>query len=263
MQKTTKKLTLQERKKVLAGVYTARCEIEALPELAGQAKNLNELITPWACWYECSMPAHLVILLYVMGFEDRLREIVASDDQRKGFLKLAFDFVDIDDEDLEELQRDYPDEERPLLVSLVMALIGQINAVSQYSVPMSVLVAKAGQGDHDALFRAVTIDRAAVSAEPIAKQICLAQVVGDESFMNRLAKAVTRTKPARPNSALDDFRYVLEAVVEGIGIDEFTNTELEMILKEELELYDNDSDYSRRAFNKLIRKRREMVGTPN
>jgi hypothetical protein len=256
-----RKLTPRERKIILAGIYSARLEIDSLPEFARDASNLNELIVPWGIWYEMSLSQHLASYLLVMGFRDWLVEVGASEDPMGEFIVMLSGLDELDDSEWDLWADRLDQKDRALFTSLVMALIGQINAISQYSLPMSELVRRAGEGDHKSLFRAVTIDRSVVNAAPVSKQISLAQILGDESFMNRLSKAITRTKPARPDRKLDDMRYMLEALIEGIGIDGFTNSELEEILKGDLELYDNDSDYSRRAFNKLIQKRNDLVGT--
>lgn len=256
-----KKLTPRERRNILVGIYSARIEIESFPEFARGAKNLNELITPWGIWYEFSLSRHLAALLLFMEFGDWLGEINRCEEPRREFINMLVELGEIESQELDLWADNLDAGGRATFTSLLMALTGQINAISQYSLSMSELVRRAGEGDHDSLFRAVTIDRSVVSSPTIAKQISLAQVVSDESFMNRLSKALTRTKPARPDIKLDDMRYMLEALVEGVGIESFTKAELEEILKGDLELYDNDSDYSRRAFNKLIQKRNKMVGT--
>lgn len=256
-----RKLTPSERKLILAGIYSARLEIDSLPESVKDAKNLNELVIPWGAWYEMTLSHHLASYLVVLGFRDWLEEISASVDPMGEFIEMLSGLDELEDSEWELWSDRLDQNDKALFTSLVMALIGQINAISQYSLPMSELVRRAGEGDHESLFRAVTIDRSVVNTGPISKQISLAQLLSDESFMNRLSKAITRTKPARPDRKLDDMRYMLEALVEGLGIDEFKNSELEEILKGDLELYDNDSDYSRRAFNKFIQRRNERVGT--
>lgn len=253
-----RKLTPHERKIILAGIYSSRLEFESLSDSAKSAKNLNDLIVPWGAWYELSLSQHLAAFLLCMGFKDWLIDVRESEDPVGEFICML---SELDDIEFDQWADNLDQEEKRIFTSLVLAMQGQIEAVSQYSMPMSELVKRAGEGDHEALFQAVTIDRSVVNSSPVAKQICLAQVLSDESFMNRLSKAITRTKPARPDKKLDDMRFMLEALVEGVGIDGFTKSELEDILKGDLELYENDSDYSRRAFNKLIQKRNERVGT--
>lgn len=256
-----RKLTPRERKIILAGIYSSRLEFESLSESAKDAKNLNDLIVPWGIWYELTLSQHLAVFLLFMGFEDWLVEVRDSEDPMGEFINMLSELDEVDDKEFDQWGEQLDEDEKRIFTSLVLAMKGQIEAVSLFSMPMSELVKRAGEGDHEALLRAVTIDRSVVISTPVAKQICLAQVLCDESFMNRLSSAITRTKPARPNKKLDDMRFMLEALVEGVGIDGFTNVELEEILKGDLELYENDSDYSMRAFNKLIKKRNDIVGT--
>ncbi|MFT7404895.1 hypothetical protein [Zhongshania sp.] len=257
----SRKLTPHERKIILAGIYSSRLEFESLSDSAKKAENLNDLIIPWGNWYELTLSQHLAILLIFMGFKDWLVEVRESADPLGEFINMLSELGEVDDRDFDQWADTLDREEKRIFTSLVLAMQGQFEAVSLFSLPMSELVKRAGEGDHEALLRAVTIDRSVISSTPVARQICLAQVLCDESFMNRLSSAITRTKPARPAKKLDDMRYMLEALVEGVGIEGFTNSELEDILKSDLELYDNDSDYSSRAFNKLIQKRNKRVGT--
>ncbi|MEH6625427.1 MAG: hypothetical protein V7739_03205 [Motiliproteus sp.] len=250
------KLTRGQAKQAYASLHEMNEEVKDLEQLASETTNLDELVTSWAEWYEQPFVNNLVYFVLSLGLGEELKRVSNAPDPQQAF----FDFFQSDLADSIPAE-DFDVEQKQVVTSLLMGLLGQINSIKQYSQPLSVLVEKASQGDLDSLFRAVTIDRVVVACPSIAKQIAMAQMVGDESFMNRLSKAITRTKPVRPKLQYDDFRYMLEAVVDGVGIESFSSTELEDLLKHELELYTNDSDYSLRAFRKLIQKRNQLVGT--
>jgi len=125
---------------------------------------------------------------------------------------------------------------------------------------MHALVERAANGDDEALFMAVLVDRAVVQAEPIAQRICHAQMLGDESFMNQLAKAITRTKPRRPSQEYDDLRLILQLLDEASGLDTSTDEELYQLLVEDLELYPDDRKDPLAGLKKLIQKRKRVHG---
>lgn len=250
MKKEFGDLTREEIRQVFAGLIELREEQEEFYKLVSETDKVDAFIEPWFELYELSFISCLALFVCCAGMQEVVGEAARSENPQGAALDLLDTF---------EVEGTPDDEEKAIFIALLMALTGQVEAFSQYSQPMSDLIVKAREGDQEALFRAITIDRTVIGCPTIMKQISLAQVKRDEAFMNRLAKAITRTKPARPKPHYDDFRFMLEALVEKVGVDSFTSSQFEDILQHDLELYTNDSDYSNRALRKLIQKRNQMV----
>ena len=227
-----------------------------LVKIARENDKIDTLIIPWAHLYEIPYPQCLAIFLVCIGLDDSISEAAKAEDPQEAALSFA-------ETELEntELPDDFDEEDKQIFTAMLMVLTGNVEAIKRFSLPMSELISRVGKGDDEALFQAITIDRSVVACSPINKRICIAQLKGDESFMDRLSKAITRTKPARPKVELDDFRYMMEAMADGVGLEQFKTTQIEDILQHDLGLYTNDSDYSLRALRKLIQKRNERVGT--
>ncbi len=225
-------------------------------QIARENDKIDSLIIPWAHFYEIPFPQFLALFLVSIGLDESINEAAKAEDPQEA----ALNFAEIELENT-ELPDDLDDEDKQIFTSMVMVLTGNVEAIKRFSLPMSELIARAGKGDDGALFQAITVDRSVVACSSINRRICIAQLKDDESFMDSLSKAITRTKPARPKVELDDFRYMLEAMADGVGLEQFTTTQVEDILQHDLGLYTNDSDYSLRALRKLIQKRNERVGT--
>ncbi len=248
--------TRDQARQAYATLHEVNEGTKDLEQIASESADFAELLVSWAEWYEIPFAHHLIYFALSLGLGDELTQISQAADPQQAFLDLLqSDHVNA--VSLEEFDFD----RQQLVISLLMALLGQMGAIRLYSQPLSDLLAKVRTGDQDALFRAVTVDRVVVACPSVARQIAIAQMTGDETFMNRLSKAITRTRPARPKPQYDDLRFMLETVVEGVGTRHFTAPQLEDLLQHELELYPNEGDYSLRAFRKLIEKRNRLVGT--
>lgn len=130
----------------------------------------------------------------------------------------------------------------------------QMKAMGVFSESLSSLFQKVRGGDDSALFEAVTIDYSVISAPTVANRVAKAIVKNDVDFRTALTKAILGIKPRRPDPKYDDLRYMIEVLQE--NLDEPLNArELSDILVQDLELYPDDSDYSLRTFQRLIRKR--------
>jgi len=257
MEKEFGHLSREEVKRVYSSLHEYNLEAEDLHQAARESDKLGSVVIPWVEYYEMPFLRHLALYLLVLGVDEELKEISLADDPIAAFLNF---FID-GEYDFSDEPEDFDDDEKQVITAMVMALMGQIESFKQFSQSLSGLIDRVRQGDEDALFRAITVDRTVVACPTIVRHISLAQARNDEAFMDKLAKAITRTKPVRPKPQFDDMRFMLEAVVEVEGIEAFTTVQLEDILANDLELYPNDSDYSSRAFRKMIQKRNKMVGT--
>jgi hypothetical protein len=208
----------------------------------------------WGHLYELPITHLLVASMIVLGWVDQVTAAAASNDPNR----TLWDSIDTDEavNNVEALA----EEEQAIVWALVFAVIGNITARGMFNRWLSDLVSDAARGDDEALFNAVVADRVAVQSRPIAGRISEAQMVGDESFMNRLAKAITRTRPRRPKPEYDLARYMLDVIHELVGPGEITHEALYHVLVEKLRLYPDDGKDPMSGLKKLIQKRNRQVG---
>lgn len=219
------------------------------------ASNLIEQLSVgplWSTWYELTYNNFLIAMLSSFGLVEEVLAAAKQEDPQQAALDLAKDIDESPDDDIDE----YSDDEKGVMTSLFFALHGNINAQRLYSQTMSELVSQA-QYDDDSLFNAVLVDRSTVACPTIARRIQLAEIQHDESFLNKLTKAITRTRPRRPASELDDLRLMLDIVEDSKPLTEFSYDELYGLLIEDLELNPPNlsSDYYD-GFKKLIQRRK-------
>ena len=236
--------------------------------LTVEKDSFNELITsedeefmdilrhapPHASYYEWPFDKLLATFFYAFGLTDLVIEFSERSDPNEAILEyLKTDpEIELSDEELTV-------ERAGLCASILFALNGCIESFQMHSLPLPILVYRAGQGDDEALFDAVMVDRSVVGAPTINKRIQLAQLQSDESFFDRLAKATTRTRPRRPSPGLDDVRFMLEYADEEFGLDTLTTNELHDSLVNDLELYPSSTTDQHEALRKLIQTRNKKV----
>lgn len=139
--------------------------------------------------------------------------------------------------------------------------IYQMASFSMFSQSLSELVNKA-KSDDEALFDAVLVDRSVVGCAPIVQRIQYAQLISDESFMESLSKAMTRTRPRRPAKGHDDLRYMLEAMDDMKMYESATKAELFDIFANDLELYELDGKEDPfSGFKRLLERRAKRKAT--
>jgi len=248
------KLSLDQAKRVFALLYGYRSEKHDLDYDKELNEKLKSAVEPWGHFYEVSFIYTLAVFLILCGLDGLISKIAGHEDPQEAFLNLAE--LDLDDleipEDLEE--------NMPVFLSMLMAIIGNIQSLSQFSIPLSLLIERARSGDDDALFKAVYVDRAALQAPTIQKRISQAQVSDDEDFMVQLSKAISRTRPRkRPLPEYDDMRYMLEVIADMDNLKNLTSTQIYNLLAKELQLYGNDEDDRLEAFRKILRKRNKVA----
>lgn len=227
-------------------------------ELSELIKNNTDIlaalsiVSPWAYFYDLSYVTFLAYHILAFNLTDIIRTIANSENHAQALIDFASNLPDTSSED-ESLS----DEEKGNRFALTMAITYQRSSIAIFSQSLNHLVEKARDGDDDALFNAVLVDRSVVSTPSVARRIQIAQLTEDNSFMDKLAKAITKTKPRRPAEKHDDLRYMLEVLDEEIGLENITHEKLYDTLSDGLELYSGSTD----GLMKLIQRRNQKLRT--
>jgi len=252
-------MTGSTAREIYARFHQLNTEIDELPEIARERrKKVEELLGhcfPWSYWYELPYKQSLGIFLILAGLESLIVDASKSDEPHK----FIFDYLDNNPDPLGEAELD--DEEKSVFISLFMSILHQMRSLAIFSMSLSDLAEKS-KTDDDALFDAVVVDRSVVSCPSIAQRIQFAQLSEDESFLNKLAKAITRTRPRRPDSEYDDLRFMLEALDEMKEYENATQQEKYDLLAIDLQLFNTEENKDAfEAFKKLLSRRNTRKGT--
>ncbi|MEJ1339684.1 MAG: hypothetical protein RPU64_05890 [Candidatus Sedimenticola sp. (ex Thyasira tokunagai)] len=206
----------------------------------------------WSLWYELPYRTLLILLLDAFNMLEDIIEISKQRDPHQALIA----YIETDEDEGKDDGDEFSIEEKGLLFSLAFANIGNIDALSLYGTHMNALV-QGAKDDDEKLFNAVLVDRTAVACPTIAKRIGLASLQGDEGFMNRLAKAITRTRPRRPKEELDDLRYMLCILDEAKPLSSVPMKDLYDLLENDLELCSaKPGGDSHEALRKLVQRMR-------
>ncbi len=241
--------SLSQIKRAYAALHQANLDSDKLDVLAEGTEKLSKHIEPWADLYELSFDTLLSTYFTVLGLGDLIEGTGKASDPHEYWLN----FLESGAESLaspENLEAIFPE-----FLMLFQAVRGSLSAAKQYHVTMDVLLEQAEAGDDEALFNAVTVDRSVLANSVVAKRIARAEVASDEKFMDKLSKAVKRSRPRRPNQEYDDLRYMMKILLEGAGDKGLTSTKLHKVLVNDLELHPNGNEEALDSIRKMIQKR--------
>lgn len=220
-------------------------EVSKLVDSHNEFFDTLSTVQPWSHLYELPYRTFLAVCAVAFDLTDAFHSIAnLTENKTQAFIDYFDNMPDSIDEDLSI-------EDKGFRISLFMAVSMQLASTAIHSKPLSQLVSEAKEGDDNALFDAVLVDRSVVSAPSIAHRIQAAQLNRDESFMVSLSKAITKTRPRRPQKKYDDLRYMIEVIEEEIGFKNVSRDKIYDILIDELQLYDGTTD----GLEKFIQRR--------
>jgi hypothetical protein len=204
-------------------------------------------------YYDYSLAHVIGLFFHHLGLLDFLHKVVTSEEPHKKLALACVDNAEID------IAFELVSEEQQLeAMTVTLAIFGHLRALQMYSQPIDRLMARVGEGDDDALFEAVMVDRTVMATKTIAKRIARAQLIDDRSFFDKLAKSITRTKPRRPNPEYDDLRFIIEVIDEAKSISAFTYEQLANVLIDDLQLYPDAGADPVSGLTKFIQKRNAL-----
>ncbi len=152
-------------------------------------------------------------------------------------------------------------ENAAVTIVAMIVLFTHLESMMRYSMPVSGLLERVAAGDDQRLFEAVVLDAAVLSAKPIANRIALASLNDDRPFFDRLAKALTRTKPVRPKPHLDETRVLMQLFEDAGVLAEMSDAELTEWAVNIVGVYPDSKD-PQSAIRDQRRKRDRIKGGP-
>lgn len=251
------KLTTGQIKRLYANLHKANLSREELSSIVSEnTKKISAFLEPacpWSYWYDIPFNHLLLIFFTCAGMIEDIIRICKSGNADSQLL----DYLDSDPDIDTEIEELYTDEEKAIVASLGVAIFNQSLAISIFGENINSMIKSAKEGNDNALFDAVLVDRSVISTPSVAKRIQIAQLTKDEPFFNLLSKAITRTRPRRPVADYDDARFMITALDECKSFSSNSNVELYKLIANELELYPTSGEDSFKAFEKFLQRLRK------
>lgn len=217
--------------------------IDTLPEIRRQASDirtaiaqvpkhrLGELLVEnynWAWAYELNFHEHVAVVAYVVGMAGYLKAVSAAADPQQKVLDEMWDTSKVDEASITA--------EPQHVVGLVFSLQRTLLSIMLFQRSLSGLLQEVREQDsHDALFKAVRVDRAVLAAPSVADRIARAELRKDETFFRHLRSAL-RGPSNKHWEAYSDLRYALYTLRE-LGFDQLSDKQLETLMVDTLRVY--------------------------
>lgn len=254
------KIDRENMRRFYSVLYELGKEEKELDEVVQEKKDkfppLLEHSPPWSHLYEMPYNHLLALFLITTGLSDAF---VTASSNSPSMPELFDKFEELTsniEDDTEHAE--VTDIELSSILTMLMAIMGNVSCIRMYSTTLNGLIEKVREGNDEALFDAVLVDRVALSSPTIARRIQMAHMLGDESFFDSLSKAVKKTRPRRPLQVLDDTRYMIEALDEIHGLADIPHEDLFDFLANDLEVYHSADDKRDPAasLKQLVRRRK-------
>jgi len=137
------------------------------------------------------------------------------------------------------------------LFGLLYSIEKSIKSMVTFGKFLNELVADVQNGNVQALFKAVQIDRTITSCSPIADRISRAEILREDDFFKKLSNALT-TKPMKPKEEYRELRYILYALEEVDALDTLPTERAYQLFCNELAIYPSVGSDPARNLEKFI-----------
>lgn len=228
MEKPLGKLTHDQFAKLVSRLPEVRGQMRELPQLLREKKDRLHTIFgdgeyAWGTIYERPFLEQMALLFVLIGLHIPLHEAAQANDPQQVVLDWSDDNSPLDvwyDEHEHEIEKKY-------LLWMAIVLQRNILAIMLFHKSMGALVDLVRQGDDDAFFDAVRVDRTVLLARPCADRLSKAEMLNDKEFLRHLRSAIKGPNKKHMES-IQDLRYSIVALRE-CGFDRFSDDDLERL----------------------------------
>ncbi len=205
-----------------------------LPEIRYQKKELVELIKSkpvvineilgkyysWAEIYELSFVEQMAYLFVLLGINKPIYEIATSTAPQQALIEASEDGGKLDQ--WYDLNKD--NIEKKHLLWLVVVLQRNIFSIMLFHQSLGALVDQVRNGNSEAFFKAVSVERSILSCPTFADRLSLAELKNDRQFFIHLRKAL-KGPSQKHMEAIGDLRYAI-VLLRDAGFDKYTDDQL-------------------------------------
>ena len=125
-----------------------------------------------------------------------------------------------------DIRPNITEENAIVIVVALGVLLTNIECMRLHSVSVEQLLSQATEGNDEALFHAIVLDASILQTKAASDRISTAAFHDDRSFFDKLSKAITRTKPSRPQPHLDETRFLMQILDDAGEYGELTDEAL-------------------------------------
>lgn len=209
---------------------------QAIKEQKNRLSKIIYSAGSWGCLYEFPEDGLAIAFLLATKLFDTFVAVTNEKDPQAALLRFMGE--DFEPEGLTE-------EEEHTAIVIYMAIMGNYDGNVCYGESITEMLARVPGGDDEALFRAVRVDRACLEASPAAERIAVAHLMDDSAFMDKLAKAITKTKPMKPRQDLDDTRFLLKLLDHAKGLKSIDNKTVDQLIADDLQAIPGNNTFDR------------------
>ena len=205
-----------------------------LPEVRSQKNELAELIKSkpqkvkevlgeyysWSGIYELSFVEQLAYLFVLLDMQKQILDISKTTAPQQAIIEASEEGERLDQ--WYELNKDNIDKKH--LLWLVIVLQRNILSIMLFHQSIGALVEQVRQGNMEAFFKAVSVDRSILSCPTFADRLSLAELKNDKEFFIHLRKAF-KGPSQKHMAAIGDLRYAIVMLRES-GFHTSTDDEL-------------------------------------
>lgn len=196
-------------------------------ELAELAKNKPDRIkavfgecSSWSGIYERSFIEQLAYLFILLGLHEQIIKIKQSSSQHQAIINMTKEGAELD----QWYESNKAIINKTHLLWLAIVLQRNVLSIMLFHQSLGALVDQVRQGNDDALFKAVSVDRSIVSCPTFADRLSRAELENDKQFFMHLRKSLKG--PSLKNmAAIGDLRYAIVLLREA-GFDKYTDDQL-------------------------------------
>ena len=226
-----------------------------ISEKADKFETFFKQSPSWSIWYELPIRHLLSILLSSYGLLEIFLEALKSDDPVQSLVELTeMDKV------LKDPFENADDDEIGMLIGMFYALDFNMHSVGIFSKFLNQLIEE-GREEDEFIFDAVLVDQTALASPTVAKRIQKAIMQDDKSFFDSLAKAITKTRPRRPEKELDDTRFLLAIINEFKPLSQIPPKQIYDVLTKELKAYPSIDNNTYETFRRFYHRHKKSIGT--
>jgi hypothetical protein len=199
--------------------------------MAADPALLEEHLAPpfyWANFYQIPFFDLVGAQIVLLGLAAQFSELAKESDPLAAIYQALPDF------------EPESDAEPKLIMGVLMALQGNVRSISFYSKSLEELTSEVAQGNDDAFFDAVLIDRTILACPPFADRMALAEYLRDDKFFKKLAQRLSKGIPSKRTKAYTPLRICLWVLEQEKCLDSLSETRAFELFCRELDLYPED-----------------------
>ena len=241
--------------------------IQALPGLLAMLREMNDrLATTPAAKFDSVMPGdfglysrvyefpfaqHLSMVVVGLNRLDEVKAMAAAPDPQEAVLELLRNWDEVDD------KPQHPDFDNADILALAYSLGRSIQSMATYGRSISSLLQDVRESNnHDALFKAIRMDRAVIGCPTAMKLIARAQIRGNKAFFKSLRSALAG--PSKKEWAgLEQMRYSFVLLRE-MGLSDLSEAALEELMVDKLQVYKSAKGDARKNLRAHYRQSRKI-----